>query len=300
MDLQRVASSKAAEQHGAISRGQLTKLGIDASRRQRWIVSGFLTAAGPRSYVLSGTPESWMRSVWCTHLDVEKRGFIAGRTAARLHGLDGFTSDVIEIIVPRRHRNLVGPWTLRSTGAALDKGATQFVERVRCLTMHRLILESGLFRFSRDEVESSIDSALRKQGISEQKLRTDVVKFHRSSVNGSRVLLDAMVDSGGQSRLERRLLKLVREAGLPRPEPQRIYRDDSRFVARVDFVFAGGHVVEVEGHGFHSTPAQRDADERRRNALRRLVPSLTVFTYRQVTYDPEYVLGELHRLGITS
>ena len=298
VDFDRLVMDQATAQHGAISRAQLNKLGVGRSRRQRWVASGFLKAVGPLSYAVNGSAETWMRSVWCAHLDLNKRGFIAGRTAARLHGLDGFKSDVVEVLVPRAHRGLVGAWTLRSTAVKLDKGSGQFVEQVRCLNVHRLILESALFGFSREETENAIDSALRLRRISEKKLRTDVLRLHRPGINGSRALIDALIDTGGESQLERRFLKLVRQAGLPRPDLQRVYRDGSRVMARVDAVFPGGHVVELEGHGFHSSRQQRQADERRRNELRRVVTSLTVFTYGHVTYEAEYVVDALNKLGI--
>ena len=47
----------------------------------------------------------------------------------------------------------------------------------------------------------------------------------------------ALIDAGVESWLERRFLELIREAGLPRPECQVIFRDGSRTVARVDFLF---------------------------------------------------------------
>lgn len=288
----------AAGQHGAISRRQLTKLGLGPSRRKGWIAAGFLIRISPGSYAINGSAQSWMRSVWSAQLDLNDRGFIAGRTAAGLHGLDGFTGDEIEVLVPRRLRNLEGPWVARSTSIAFDKGITQFVDGIRCLQVHHLILHAALFRFTRAEIENAIDSALRARKVSEQKLRTDVIKNHRSCINGGRQLIEALVDTGGESRLERRFLELVRRAGLPRPELQRVYRDDGRFLARVDAVFAGGHVVEVEGHGVHSSRQQRQADERRRNDLRRHVPSLTVFTYGHVTYESDYVITALTELGI--
>ncbi|HQV57032.1 MAG TPA: hypothetical protein PKV27_03395 [Ilumatobacteraceae bacterium] len=255
-----------------------------------------MTVVGPRSYVFAGSADTWLRSVWCAHLDLDGRGFIAGRTAARLHGLDGFTSNAIEALLPRATRHMAGPWTVRSTRADLTRGSTLSIGGIRCLTVHRLILEAPIFRFTRDEIENAIDSALRLRKASEQQLRTDVVRLHRARVNGSRILFDALVDTGGESRLERRFLKLVREAGLPRPALQRVYRSGTRLVARVDADFGDGRVVEVEGHRTHSSRQQRQADERRRNDLRGRVRSLTVFTYDHVTYEPDYVVSELRRI----
>jgi hypothetical protein len=39
------------------------------------------------------------------------------------------------------------------------------------------------------------------------------------------MLLEAMIDSGGESRLERWFLRLVRQAGIERPTLQKTFRD---------------------------------------------------------------------------
>lgn len=293
-----LARAVAGQQHGAISRRQLASLGVARWRRQRWIETGFIIPVGPQSYIVHGSADTWHRALWLAQMDLDGRGFIAGRSAARLHGLDGFTSDVIELLVPRAFRSLQSPWAVHSTSATLTTGCTQVLDGLRLLNPQRLILEAPIFGFDRSEIENAIDSAVRKKLVSEQRLRTAVVRQHRTGVNGSRILLDALIDAGGESRLERRFLTIVRRAGLPRPTLQRSYRDGQRFVARVDAVFDGNHVVELEGHGNHSSRQQRQADEKRRNALRRQVSSLTVFTYDHVTYESDYVLAELLTLGI--
>ena len=122
---------------------------------------------------------------------------------------------------------------------SLTKADIVTVHGFRCLTAERLILESPIFGFSRAETENAIDSAIRLRPVAEQRLRTRAIREHCSGVNGSRGLLDALVDAGGESRLERWFLNLVRQAGISRPTLQKSYRDGSRVVARVDAYFAG-------------------------------------------------------------
>jgi len=43
-------------------------------------------------------------------------GYLAGRTGARLHGLDSFSGDDIEILVKRAKRNIQTPHRVCSTG----------------------------------------------------------------------------------------------------------------------------------------------------------------------------------------
>ncbi|HEY4332689.1 MAG TPA: hypothetical protein VGM78_08970, partial [Ilumatobacteraceae bacterium] len=208
----------ASTQHGAVSHDQMNASGIDRYVRRRWVKRGLIIASGPRSYVIAGSASSWERSLWTASADVGKSGYIAGRAAARLLGLDGFVDDVVELLVPREHRSLRTPHVVRSTTFPLERSDSVTVDGIRCLTAERLILDSPLFGFTRHETENAIDSAIRQRLVSEQRLRTRVIARHRRSINGGRMLLDALIDSGGESRLERLFLRIVRAAGLPRPE----------------------------------------------------------------------------------
>ncbi|MGI9031730.1 MAG: hypothetical protein ACR2HP_17370 [Ilumatobacteraceae bacterium] len=100
----------------------------------------------------------------------------------------------------------------------------------------------------------------------------DVVRIADLSAKGRRgaLLLDRLlIDSGGESVLERRFLTLMRRRGLPRPATQVVVqRRDGRHVAPVDFLFADHKVVvEVSSRLGHSTPAERARDAQRRNEL---------------------------------
>ena len=57
-------------------------------------------------------------------------------------------------------------------------------------------------------------------------------------------LLDGLLlDSGGETVLERSFLRLMREADLPRPRTQVVQRHDDVHVARVDFLFEAERIV---------------------------------------------------------
>ena len=98
------------------------------------------------------------------------------------------------------------------------------------MSAERLILDAPLFGFSRGEVENAIDSAIRLRLAGEQRLRSRVIGRHRQGINNGRALLDALVDSGGESQLERWFLELMRRADLPQPQLQKVWRAESRTV----------------------------------------------------------------------
>ena len=167
------------------------------------------------------------------------------------------------------------------------------VQGFKCVTAERLIVDSPLFGFSKAETENAIDSAIRLRLVAEQRLRTRVIREHCSGTNGGRLLHDALVDAGGESRLERWFLRLVRQAGITRPTLQKVYRDGTRVVARVDAFFPGGLVVEVAGHGTHASRRQLQIDAQRRTELTLRGLRVITFTYDDVRDRPAWVISQL-------
>lgn len=115
---------------------------------------------------------------------------------------------------------------------------------------------------------------------------------------GARLLDHLLVDSGGESVLERRFLELMRRGGLPRPITQAVQRRDGRHVARVVFLFPDhGIVVEVTGRLGHSSPSERARDAQRRNELTDLGVKVYEYTWAQVTERAADVITTMrHRL----
>jgi hypothetical protein len=111
-------------------------------------------------------------------------------------------------------------------------------------------------------------------------------------VAGVELMDELLLDAGVESWLERRFLGLVRSAGLPAPQLQRVYRRDGRHVARVDFDFAPWPVVvEVGGQKGYLTTGERQRQDRRRNELHLLGKVLYAFSYEEVTEESAYVVG---------
>jgi hypothetical protein len=289
----RTIAATAAEQHSAISLDQLQRLGVGSSMRVKWQKSGLIKRVGARSFVLGGSAPTWMRALTAAHLDLAGGGVVAGRSAARLMGLDDFHGDDIEQLVTRERRGRRPAGIVRSTRRAIPSTDLQRIDGLLVVRAERLIVDAPLFGFSRAEIENAIDSSIRLRLTAEQRLRTRVIADHRSGINGSRMLLDALVDSGGESRLERWFLRLCREAGLPRPTLQKIYRVDGRTVARVDAEFPGGLVIEVAGHGTHASRRQRQADEQRRTELTLMGKRVITFTYEDVRDRPGWVASRI-------
>lgn len=283
----------ASTQFGAVSLRQLDTCGVNSDVRRRWVEARLIEKTGARTYAISGSVPSWQRAAWAAMSDAEGAGFVAGRTAGRLNGLDGFVGESAEVLVRRDRRHLATPAIVASTRLPLTLADTVTIEGIRCLSAHRLILDAPLFGFDRTEIENAIDSAIRLKLLSEQRLRSAVMARHRRSINNGRALLDALVDAGGESRLERWFLRIVRQAGLPRPELQRVWRSDGRTIARVDALIPAGLVVELAGHGTHSSRRARQRDEQRRTELTLRGLRVIAFTYEDIRDRPGWVVDRL-------
>ncbi len=285
----RLVSAWTADHHGIVSTSTLDRFRVDKSLRQQWVRSSRIERVGNRAYSVPGAPPGWLRELEIGHADLDGAGLIGGRSASRLHGLDGFTDDDVEFIVQRSKRDRSSAATARSTSRPWRQGDIVIIEGMRVTSAARTILDSSIFGFSTTETENAIDSALRMRLLSEQRLRTRALAERSQGYNGNHILLDALIDSGGESRLERWLLALLRCAGIHRPMTQRVFRSGSRTVARVDAYFPGGIVVEVAGHGTHATRLQRQVDAQRHTELSLRGLTVLTFTYEDVTRRPDWV-----------
>ena len=94
------------------------------------------------------------------------------------------------------------------------------------------------------------------------------------------------------SNLERRFLRLVDQAGLPKPLTQQTVQG-----FRVDFLWPSLKlIVETDGLTYHRTPAEQAADRKRDQALRVAGFDPIRFTNAQVRYEPEDVVRTLRAL----
>jgi very-short-patch-repair endonuclease len=92
-----------------------------------------------------------------------------------------------------------------------------------------------------------------------------------------------------RSHLERLFLRVIRDAGLPRPDV------NARLGSyEVDFLWRAERLVaELDGYAYHSSREQFAADRRRDRELQRRGYVVLRFTYEEVTREPEAVLAAL-------
>lgn len=214
---------------------------------------------------------------------------LTAQAGAAWWGLDGFGPDEeIFFLAPRSMRGLRGAPLILTRD--WRPGDLLRHSGVRVTSVARTVIEMAGKRERARRLESAIDSGIRLRRTSLPTLRRRIESAGGKGATGIPLLRELLLDSGGESALERRFLALMRTNGLPRPETQVSFRRGSSRVVRVDFLFGPRTVVEVSGRLGHSTDSDRSREVRRRNELTKRGLRIIEFTTAEVIDDPEYVI----------
>lgn len=291
-DADRRLVAVAATQRQVFTRQQARVAGLTDSDVHRRVASGFLVAHGPHTLHFGGATLDWRGRLQASLLDLGVGAVVSGRSAAALHGLDGFAEGPVELLVPRGARNRLALGTVASSRTLGSHDVTT-VDGLRATSATRTILEL-VGRVSDRELGNAIDSACRLSLTTPDVLRRRLIQIGRRGRAGV-VAFERVMEVGGvQSWLERQFLHLIEGTDLPRPSTQRRYRSGGRLIARVDFDFDPLPViVEVGGRRGYMSAAERQHQERRRNELQLLGKIIYFFTTEDVTELSAYVLATL-------
>lgn len=273
---------------------QVRAAGLTSRQWVRRVAAGEWAMMLPGIWRHAATPETWELRVRAGSRWLGGRGAVVGRSAARWWALDGFTTDdTVEFVVPRERRSKGGP----ATHTSKDWLRADFLVHrgIQVTTVTRTLLDLAGFGASARELEQAIDSGVRSRWTSIPTL-TRRMAAAGPRQRGIAVLRELLLDSGGESVLERRFLRLLRAARIRRPQTQVTFRRNTTRAMRVDFLFADeGLVVEVSGRVGHASDADRLKDARRRNELTQRGLVVLEFTTAHVIDDPNYVVATVRR-----
>ena len=293
MKLSASITDLAADQDGLISVDQLRAHGVTPWTQRVLVADGWMFRLAPRVYALRGSPDTHRRRLRCGLLCLGERSWVSHEAAAALHGLDRSRPHAVEFTIDRARRPAVLPFAVHTT-RRLEPIDQVVVDGFPVMSATRTVFDLALARAHPHRIEAALDSAVRLQLSSPEVLARRLGALRGSGRWGCRLVEDMIVDSGVHTHLERRFLELVREAGLPRPRMQVVFRIDGRHVARVDFLFDEfGVVVEVSGQKGHASPSERARDAQRRNELQDLGLRVFEYTFDDVTNRPDMVRRNL-------
>ena len=281
----------AREQHGVVERQQLFGLGLSRRAIEHRVSIGRLHPVGLGVYAV-GRPEltrcgRWMAAV----LSCGSAAVLSHGSAAALWGIGGHPSGLIEVSVltasPRRRPGLR---VYRRPGM-LERDVTRHFG-IPVTGIVRTMVDQAA-RLDRSALERMIGEADKWGLIGPEELRRALdIRCGERGLPLLREILDRRTFRLTESELERRLLKLVEEAGLPLPLTRQQVNG-----FKVDFYWpALGLVVETDGLTYHRTPAQQTRDRVRDQAHTAAGLTQLRFAHAQVCFEAEQVAATLRRV----
>ena len=256
----------AASHHAAISRSQAVASGLDPSTLTYELQRSTLRPLAPRVYGIHGAPETWHQRAMAATLTANHAAVLSHRSAARLHGLDGFSSDLIEVTVPHGRRVRIDGVIVHQSAMPDDHWLE--VDGIPCTSLARTIVDLPQV-VSERRVERAIDDYQRK-GYSLDWLEQVALGWRRRGRRGSAVVLRSIDDrrrSGSVrgSWFEKLIEEVVASPRLPALVQQHVIRDEQgSFIARVDLAFPDVRLgIEAHSRSFHTGTHQEVVDQRR-------------------------------------
>lgn len=286
----------ATGQLGAFTRAQANDAGLSHRQLRNRVQSGSLVQTGPNSFRIAGTPTTLDAELRATMLDVGGPVWVAGPTAAAVHGIDGTAL--------RRPFHLLMPAdrNVRRNGVVIHRSATidpidrAMVRDLPVTSPARTVIDQARTA-SPSQLDAMVTSAIQLGLTSEDQLYRRIGALRtrgRFGIPAPLGVLDRRVITlGAESWLEREYLRLLALAGLPRPVTQQVLTRANDRLVRVDCRFAGTNlVVELLGYAYHRTRDQMNRDAARLNALATRGMTTYQFTYDQVVGHPNQVVDD--------
>lgn len=260
----------AARQYGVVSRAQLRSAGLSDEAVKTRVRAARLHRLHHGAYAVGHTRVSRSGRFLAAVLACGDRAGLCGRSAAANFGIRRQASGPVEVIVASANGRTQRP------GIRLHRSSTLSLDE---LIVHDGIRTTGPARTLRD-----LKRLLDPQGYRAAIRQAEILRLDTGALG--------YVDDNTRSELERRLLRLVRAASLPRPERNAAV---GSFV--VDFLWRDAKlIVETDGFETHGVRTAFAADRRRDVELRLLGYTVLRFTYDDVTRDPDYVVASIAAL----
>ncbi len=280
-------------------------LGLTRQRLRLLVAQGAVRRLLRGVYVAANVPDSLPTRARAASLVVSPATVLCDRTAAWLHGVDVMRHAERDLPPPLDTFVFAGHARTRQARTypgqrALDQTDVMTIHGVRVTTPRRTALDLGCALPRRDAL-AALDAFLRTFDLSREELLRDVPRYFRRrgvrQLRGLVPLADGRAESPGESwtRLE------IVDSNLPLPELQWIVRRDGRELFRLDLAYPGLKIcIEYDGEEFHDSASSREADERRRDWLRRRGWIVIVVTKDDFTPERIAVWTEQLRRAIES
>ena len=289
----------ARRQYGLFSRAQALALGTSLGLIQRRVASGRWVVMAPGVYGLPGVPPSWRRDLMAACLQAGAGSVISHEAAAALHRVASFpTGPVVVLLAHGDHQHLRIGRLRQST----DLGAHHctVVDGIPATTLPRTLVDLGaVVRPGRLRI--AVEDALAARKCTLDELSGCHAELRRPGKRGV-VAMSLVLRSLGPgpvrsaSDLERLLLKVLRDGGLPEPVREYDAPWDRSAPGRVDMAYPPAKVIlEGDSRRWHTRERDFEVDRRRDREAQLAGWDVYRFTWQDLTDAPAEVQSTVGR-----
>ena len=291
--MERLLNTITIGQRGLITYEQARDVGLTAEQIEHRVRRGVWIAAAPRVFRIAGVPVDDHAMLLAVVLASD--GAASHRSAAALTRLLKYMPAKPEIVLPVGQR-FTGPAVVyRSTDLAPTD--ITYVDGIRTTNAVRTLLDLGA-RVPLPVLEDAFHRAIREGLVDYDLLVARFFQIARRGRNGCGPMRAILTEydptmAPAESSLETRLLRILREFGLPAPVRQfEVVVRGQKF--RLDVAYPDEHIaIEGDGFGVHAERHMFERDRERQNLLVLDGWLMLRFTWRQLCGRPEWVASQV-------
>jgi very-short-patch-repair endonuclease len=280
----------ASRQHGVVARRQLLAAGVSSAAVGRMITSGWLTRLHAGVYLVAGRQLDPLARRMAAVLAAGSEAVLSHTSAGALWEIVEQVPGPVHVTVRSGRRRRRGIILHRDSD--LDRFRTVH-KRIPVTTPSRTILDLAAILSPR-RLQQAAETADRR-GLLDTPELTHLCEATRGRKGTGRLrslLARHQPLPETRSELERRFLRLCRDAGLPWPAVNVPVAG-----LEVDFLWRAARlVVELDGYAFHRDRASFERDRRRDAALQLAGHRVVRITHRRLAEDAASVQAELKAL----
>lgn len=276
---------------GVVTTGEAIAIGMSRTTLARRVDSGILKRIKPGVFLLAGTEDehdAYLEAA-CRRLGA----VVSHESAGRLHRLNGLPWIKPTVTVPHRHSKVfAGVIVHQSTDLADDQLVS--IRGLKTTTPERTIIDLAA-SVSEVRLDWILDRALSSSIVDLDKLSFLFASLGRRGKPGTGAMR-RMLEKRGQpyqlpdTVLEQRLLSIIENAGLPRPEPQFTPPWLLPTAGRVDLGYPEKKlIIEGDSRKWHLLLESFENDRQRDNQAQLAGWRILRFTWRQITQEPEMI-----------
>lgn len=295
-----VLNRVAARQHGVFSRAQALESGLTEAQISHRLETSIWLRIVTGVYASSSSTPTWERQLHAAVLS-HPGCLVAGRSAGRLHRMEGYRKSRPEILVPF-DGNGRSPIARVIRSRNFESISTQVVSGFLTTTIAETILTLSL-RIYPSMIERIVDRELAAGRLAVHDFDPILQRLEYAKQPGLgslRRIVGARIDTAYQpptSELEAHLYKLLDSPHLP-PHRRQLPISFDNVTATVDaYVPAWRLIIEADGRRWHTRQADFERDRARDNAAAAAGFGVVRFDYRMLTEDPKGCLQTLLEAG---